>query len=663
MAYLRLNTLAMTYQNLIRDIDADLSYRQVGATDEVRYEHLHTKIFSTAEVGSLAVAREMATLIRKKQEAGEPCVLGLATGSSPIRVYRELVRRHREEGLDFSHVTTFNLDEYYGLPPASPNSYWHFMHEHLFDHVNVPAERIHIPRGIIPLDEVYDYCMDYEQRIAEAGGLDFQLLGIGRTGHVGFNEPGSNSRSLTRLITLDHLTRIDAASDFNGISNVPTRAITMGMSTIRQARRIVILAWGNKKADVVQKAVEGKPDVQTPATLLQGHPNLTMVLDGEACAQLTRISTPWLVAPCKWDSDLTRQGIIWLSRHVDKPILNLTERDYNLNGMSDLLASYGSAYQLNIDYFNALQRTITGWPGGKPGTEGQGRPERAKPERKRVIIFSPHPDDDVISMGGTFARLIEQGHEVHVAYQVSGSIAVSDSDALRYAELCRNLNRQLGGGTDGLSAIIRQLSEPEDKKALPNSQEIRLLKGLIRRGEAIAGARYLGADNENLHFLNMPFYETGRSKKRELGPQDIQLVRDLIERIRPHQIFAAGDLADPHGTHKVCLDAILRALAELRMENEEAVRDTWLWLYRGAWQEWPLHEIEMAVPMSPQQVAQKRNAIFQHQSQKDGVLFRGEDDREFWQRAEQRNHGTARLYNQLGLTEYAAMEAFRRRDF
>lgn len=640
-----------------------IRYQPVGATDKTRYEHLHVTTFASAALGSLATAAEIAALIREKAAAGQPCVLGLATGSSPIRVYQELVRLHREEALDFEHVITFNLDEYYGLPKSSHNSYWHFMHEHLFNHVNVLPENIHLPQGIIPLDEVYAHCMDYEQKIKAAGGLDFQLLGIGRTGHVGFNEPGSNARSLTRLITLDHLTRIDAAADFNGIANVPTRAITMGIDTILQAERIVILAWGNKKADIVQAAVEGKPSVNIPATFLQGHPNLTVVLDTEASAQLTRVKTPWIVAPCQWNDDLTRKGIIWLSRHVKKPILNLTERDYNLNGMSDLLASHGSAYQLNIDYFNALQRTITGWPGGKPGTEGQGRPERPTPERKRVIIFSPHPDDDVISMGGTFARLIDQGHEVHVAYQVSGNNAVSDNDALRYAEFCYSLNQRLEVGSARLSHTIEML-RGRSKNAEPIiSEDVLAIKSLVRRGEAIAGARYLGTPSDHIHFLDLPFYETGRNKKNDLGPEDIQLVKALIEEIRPHQIFAAGDLADPHGTHKVCLDAILQALAELKEYNSPAVTDTWLWLYRGAWQEWPLHEIEMAVPMSPEQVDQKRTAIFQHQSQKDGVMFQGEDEREFWQRAEQRNRETARLYNQLGLTEYAAMEAFRRWHF
>lgn len=641
---------------------ADISYRHVGSTDVTRYEKMHVEVFSNAETASVAVAREIADLIREKAGKGQRCILGLATGSSPIRVYAELVRLHREEGLDFSNVVTFNLDEYFPIEPGNRRSYWYFMHEHLFNQVNVPAKNIHIPKGNIPLEEVYAHCMAYEQMIREAGGLDFQLLGIGRTGHVGFNEPGSNARSLTRLITLDHLTRVDAASDFQGMANVPTRAVTMGIDTIRQAKRIVLLAWGHKKAEIIQQTIEGERTAEIPATYLQEHPNVTVLLDQESSAELRRFHTPWLVGPCDWNEALERKAIVWLSLHLDKPILKLTERDYNGNGMSDLLARHGSAYKLNIDMFNILQRTITGWPGGKPNVDDSQRPERADPASKRVIIFSPHPDDDVISMGGTFLRLVSQGHDVHVAYQTSGNIAVTDTDALRYAEFTRDLNEQLGVSNARLDFIIRQLTDDNDDSEV-DSLDVRQIKGLIRKGEAIAGARFCGLEDDHTHFLNMPFYETGKSIKKPLGPEDIQIVRELIERVRPHQIFAAGDLADPHGTHKVCLDAIFAALTELKEAKSPAIKDTWLWLYRGAWQEWPIHEIEMAVPLSPAQVDRKRNAIFFHQSQKDGAMFQGEDQREFWQRAEQRNRETARLYNQLGLTEYEAIEAFRRGEF
>ena len=641
---------------------ADISYRHVGSTDLTRYEKMHVEVFRDSAQASVAVAHEIAGLIRAKAGRGEKCVLGLATGSSPIRVYAELVRLHRQEGLDFSHVITFNLDEYYELPSGSRNSYWYFMHDHLFNHVNVKPKNIHIPEGNMPLEDVYEHCMAYEAAIKDAGGLDFQLLGIGRTGHVGFNEPGSNSRSLTRLITLDHLTRVDAAGDFQGISNVPTRAVTMGIQTINQARRIVLLAWGHKKAEIIQRTIEGERTSEIPATYLQDHPNVTVLLDEESSAELRRFNTPWLVGPCDWTSSLEGKAIIWLSRHVNKPILKLTERDYNSNGMSDLLALHGSAYELNIKMFNLLQHTITGWPGGKPGVDDSQRPERKDPARKRVIIFSPHPDDDVISMGGTFSRLVEQGHEVHVAYQTSGNIAVTNEDALRYAEFTRELNASMGGGNARLDFIIRELSGGADGNGA-DSLDVRAIKGLIRRGEAVAGARFTGLTDEQIHFMDMPFYETGKHLKNDLGEEDIELVSDLIKQIRPHQIFAAGDLADPHGTHKVCLDAIFRSLAQLKKTAPDTIADTYLWLYRGAWQEWPLHEIQMAVPLSPAQVEAKRHAIFFHQSQKDGAMFQGEDQREFWQRAEQRNRETARLYNQLGLTEYEAMEAFRRWEF
>ncbi|MEM9528833.1 MAG: glucosamine-6-phosphate deaminase, partial [Bacteroidota bacterium] len=632
----------------------------VGRTDVTRYEKMHVEVFADSGDASVAVAKEIADLIRAKAYQRKKCVLGLATGSSPIRVYEELVRLHKEEGLSFANVVTFNLDEYYPMERSNHRSYWYFMHEHLFNHVDIDPQNIHLPSGTIPLEEVYQHCMDYEENIAQHGGLDFQLLGIGRTGHVGFNEPGSNYRSVTRLITLDHLTRVDAAPDFQGMNNVPTRAITMGIDTIRKAERVVLLAWGHKKAAIVQTAVEGERTGVVPASFLQDHDNLTVLLDREASSELRRFKTPWLVGPCQWDEELTRKAIVWLSSYVEKPILKLTERDYNNHGMSDLLALDGTAYDLNIRMYNTLQHTITGWPGGKPNVDDSQRPERKEPAKKRVILFSPHPDDDVISMGGTFLRLVDQGHEVHVAYQTSGNIAVSDGDALRFAEFTQQMNQDAGVVNPEIGQAVAALLDP-DPAADVDPLEVRKIKGLIRRGEAAAGARFCGLPDEQIHFMDMPFYESGKNKKFPISQADIDLVKDLIQKVRPHQIYAAGDLADPHGTHKVCLDAIFGALAQLK--GDKAIKDTWLWLYRGAWQEWPIHEIEMAVPLSPQEVDKKRQAIFFHQSQKDGVMFQGEDDREFWQRAEQRNRETARLYNQLGLTEYEAIEAFRRWRF
>jgi glucosamine-6-phosphate deaminase len=639
--------------------DADISYRHVGSTDLTRYEKMHVEVFSESDKASIAVAREIADLIRARAYQKKQCVLGLATGSSPIGVYKELVRLHEKENLSFSNVVTFNLDEYYPMERSDIQSYWHFMQENLFKHVDIKPENIHIPDGMIKLTDVYNHCMQYEKMIDDHGGLDFQLLGIGRTGHVGFNEPGSNSRSLTRLITLDHLTRVDAAPAFQGMNNVPTRAITMGINTIRKAKRVVLVAWGHKKAEIVQTAVEGERTSVVPASFLQDHDNLTVLLDQEACSELRRFKTPWLVGPVNWDEDLKRKAIVWLSSYVEKPILKLTERDYNNHGMSDLLAREGSAYELNIQMYNALQHTITGWPGGKEKTEGQNRPERPQPKHKRVILFSPHPDDDVISMGGTFLRLVDQGHEVHVAYQTSGNIAVSDADALRFAEFSQQLNQHAKVENPKLDQVIKRLRK--QKRSEKPHKEVLNIKGLIRRGEARAGARFCGLPDDQIHHLDLPFYETGDNQKNPPGEADYEKTIELIKKVRPHQIYAAGDLADPHGTHRVCLDIVFEALN--RLKGDKAIKDTWLWLYRGAWQEWPIHEIEMAVPLSPQEVDKKRQAIFFHQSQKDGVMFQGEDDREFWQRAEQRNRETARAYNQLGLTEYEAMEAFRRWRF
>ena len=636
-----------------------IAHQNVGRTDLIRFEKMHTEIFEHSDIASVAVAREIASLIRYKQSRAERCILGLATGSSPLKVYEELVRLHKEEELSFSNVVTFNLDEYYPMNPESMCSYWHFMHEHLFNHVDINPDYINIPNGQVEVPDVFEYCMSYEEKIRSYGGLDFQLLGIGRTGHVGFNEPGSHIKSLTRLITLDHLTRADAAPEFRGMDNVPKRAITMGIETIKRANRIILLAWGHKKAQIVNEMLEGEISSSVPATFLQEHPNVTTVLDKEAASELTRFKTPWLVGPCQWDHAMMRKAIVWLSQQVNKTILRLTERDYNQNGMSDLLAQEGSAYEINIKMHNTLQNTITGWPGGKPNVDDSNRPERAHPARKRVIIFSPHPDDDVISMGGTFLRLVNQGHEVHVVYQTSGNIAVADHDALRYAEFSKSLNDAMGVSNDLLTKMIRNINKKSDGQI--DTKEVREIKGLIRVGEAKAGARYCGLPDDQIHFLNMPFYETGRVKKKPLSKKDVRLVKDIISTVKPHQIFAAGDLADPHGTHRVCLDAVFAAVRELK--SEPYMDDCWVWLYRGAWHEWPIEEIEMAVPLSPQEVERKRNAIFFHQSQKDGVMFQGDDKREFWQRAEDRNKATATTYNQLGLTEYEAMEAFVRYHF
>ena len=633
----------------------ELSYKPAGQFELTRFEKIHNVIFEFSHIASIVVAQEMADLIREKSKQNSHCVLGLATGSSPIKVYEELVRMHKDEGLSFQNVISFNLDEYYPMQKSNVQSYDYFMREHLFNHVDILPEHINIPDGMVSDEDLYQSCVDYEMKIKSVGGIDFQLLGIGRTGHIGFNEPGSHLNSGTRNIKLDNITRVDAAPAFLGIDNVPTKAITMGIGTVSTAKRIVLLAWGANKADILKKTIEGDITSHVPATYLQNHNNTTFVLDEGASEELTRIKTPWLVTSCVWSETLKLKAVLWLSELTDKSILKLTDKDYNNNGMSGLLSAVGNAYDLNIKIFNKMQHTITGWPAGKPNADDTNRPERADIPKKRIIIFSPHPDDDVISMGGTFDRLVEQGHEVHVAYQTSGNIAVSDEEALKFAEI----SLALTADSEEPKRLINFLKHKTDQ--VIDSPEMLRLKALIRRSESLAATRYLGLEDSNVHFLNLPFYETGMVKKNNLSQKDIDIVCELIEDIKPHQIYAAGDLADPHGTHKVCLDALFESLEILK--HKSYMEDCWVWLYRGAWHEWEPYQIEMAVPMSPDQVLKKRHAIFYHQSQKDGVMFQGDDNREFWVRVEDRNKLTAKKYNDLGLADYAAIEAFKRYHF
>jgi glucosamine-6-phosphate deaminase len=609
------------------------------------------------------VAQRIANLIRQKQKAGTFAILGLATGATPVGVYAELVRMHKEENLSFQNVITFNLDEYFPMQPEAAQSYVSFMGEHLFNHVDIQRENIHIPDGTVSKEQIATFCLEYERKIESLGGLDMQILGIGRTGHIGFNEPGSAPNSGTRLVTLDDLTRRDAARDFGGKANVPTKAITMGIGTIFKAKEIILMAWSKKKASIIKKAVEGEISGEVPATYLQLSQNIEFVLDEDAASDLTRFNIPWLVKDCVWDEALIKKAVIWLSGVVKKPVLKLTEEDYNNHGMAQLVVERGSAYNINIHIFNKLQHTITGWPGGKAGADDSQRPERANPPQKRAIVFSPHPDDDVISMGGTFIRLVDQGHDVHVAYQTSGNTAVWDDDVLRYMEFAIDYSDSLGTDSKKLKAVYADARSFIEKKQ-PNqtdSQEIRNVKAFIRKSEAIAGARYAGLKDSNIHFMALPFYETGKTKKNPVSQVDVDLTMELLQKIKPHQIFAAGDFADPNGTHIVCFKIITEALAKLK--NESWTKDCWLWIYRGAWHEFETHEIEMAVPLSPQEVERKRYAIFKHQSQKDRPVFPGDDAREFWLRAEERNRETAQNYDKLGLANYEAMEAFVRWRF
>ena len=630
----------------------NLKYKIPGSIEVNRLERLHNLVFDDVKKGSKVIAKEIGALIKLKQSQNKLCVLGLATGSSPLSVYRELISLHNN-GLSFKNVVTFNLDEYFLLPPEHVQSYHNFMHENLFNHIDIDPKNIHIPKGSLSQYEIDLYCKEYEQKIIDQGGIDLQILGIGRTGHIGFNEPGSHANSITRLVTLDHITRFDAAPAFNGIENVPKKAITMGINTILTSKRIILMAWGNKKADVVLKSIEGKVDPNIPCSYLQNHNNATVVLDSEAASDITRIKTPWLVDSCKWTDDLICKAVLWLCKKTQKSVLKLTDEDYNMYGMSDLLNVERNCYKLNIKIFNRLQKTITGWPGGKENVNQDKYPERSQPKIKTCIIFSPHPDDDVISMGGTLDRLISQGHKVHVVYQTSGSIAVNNQDVLKFIEVSESI---FGKIPDKLEKLKSELGSEN-----VSSKELLAIKGKIRESEARAAVRYLGLKDKNIHFLNLPFYETGKAVKKPISIADIKPTVDLINKIKPHQIYAAGDLADPHGTHRKCLDIVFESLKKIK--TKPYASDCWVWLYRGAWMDWDLHEVQMAIPLSPSEVLRKRKAIFYHQTQKDGVIFQGDDRREFWVRAEDRNQLNAKKFNDIGLADYEAIELFRRYNF
>lgn len=616
-----------------------------------KFEKVYTNIFASESSGSMYVAREIENCIREKQKFGELCILGITTGKSPVGVFRALVEIHKKENLSFRNVVVFSLDEFFPISPKEQQSRNWLIHESLLDHVDILPENIHIPDGTLPQDKVAAFCRDYEAKIEEYGGLDLLFLGTGVQGQLGFNEPGSYTNTRTRLVALGNESRQAVSSIFYGIDNVPRKAITMGLGTILKAKRIILMAWGEEKATVIKDIVEGEENSATPATCLQKHPNIEVVVDEGASQELTRVKTPWLVGTCLWPERFIRTAVLWLCRKVDKPILKLTYQDYIDNRLGQLLEATGQTYDMiNIQVFNDLQHTISGWPGGKPNADDSTRPERATPYPKRVLIFSPHPDDDVISMGGTFIRLIAQGHDVHVAYQTSGNIAVLDDIVLQTLDTAREC-----GFVDRYNEVQEIINNKKKGEAEPI--ELRRLKGSIRRAEAKAACRQMGlTDPSHVHFLNLPFYETGGVKKGLLTDKDIQIVVDLLREIKPHQIYAAGDLSDPHGTHRVCIEAVLAAMEVV--QDEEWVKECRLWLYRGAWQEWDLDMVDMAVPLSPDEVIQKRHAIYRHLSQKDIVPFPGEDKREFWQRAEERNQNTARLYDKLGMAEYQAIELF-----
>ncbi|MEN9949816.1 MAG: glucosamine-6-phosphate deaminase [Bacteroidota bacterium] len=629
------------------------------------FEKIAVEIHESGKSAARKIAREIASLIIAKQAAGENCVLGMATGSTPKTLYAELVRLHREEGLSFRNVISFNLDEYFPMQPDARQSYHRFMKTQLFAHVDIDPKNIHIPDGTISKSQSFVYAQAYEQAIADAGGIDIQILGIGLNGHIGFNEPGSSRSSITRIAPLDNSTRLANAYEFENISQVPRLALTMGISSILKAKKIILMAFGAGKARIVAQSVEGNITEDVPASLLQEHPHCVFHLDEASAQDLTRYKQPWLCGELDWTEKLIRKAVCTMAMTQKKPLLQLTWEDYLKAGLADLLEKHGSVAEINLRVFNGLRDTITGWPGGKPMEDVPRHPERRHPASKRVIIFSPHPDDDIISMGGTFIRLVQQGHEVHVGYQTSGNIAVSDEFVMRQIDFAVEfdgffeIDKSRAGKIWQDAGAFIKTKTPHQK----DTHEIRSIKGMIRRTEARATCRYVGVQDEHIHFMNLPFYETGLIEKNPPTDADIQIHKELIRKVRPHQIFAAGDFADPHGTHKVCFDVMYAALQQLKAENDPAVADCRLWLYRGAWAEWDMWDIDMSIPMSPDQVIQKRNGIFIHQSQKDGVVFQGSDSREFWQRAEDRNSGTAALFDGLGLPQYAALEAFMRFEY
>lgn len=623
-----------------------------------RYEKLPVAINEEAGRAAVEIAKDISKEIQKKEKEGKPFVFGISGGASPVPVYEELVRLHKEEGLSFKNVVVYNTYEFYPVLDFSYSNL-QMLKDVFLDKIDIDPNNINSPDATVEKDLISEVCEKFEKKLEISSGIDYLLLGLGRKGNVGFNMPGSSLHSQTRMVMLDGDSRTDISRNFGSLDKVPVSAITMGLYDMMEAKKIALLAWGEQKAESIKDIVEGAVLDSVPGSVLQTHPEATIYVDIAAASELTRLSRPWLVTNCEWDSKLIRRAIVWLCGIVDKPILKLTNKDYNENGLSELIALYGSAYNVNIKIFNDLQHTITGWPGGKPEADDTYRPERATPYPKKVIIFSPHPDDDVISMGGTFQRLVNQGHEVHVAYQTSGNIAVGDEEVIRYISVLKNLNNKFDVGSTKLQSkyddILHFLMHEKTKEDL-DTPDILFIKSRIRREEARSADRYVGLSNENVHFLDLPFYETGRVKKNPISEKDVHIMKDFIETIKPHQIYVAGDLADPHGTHKVCLDAILAAIDSLKVE--EWYKDCRIWMYRGAWMEWEIDHIEMAVPLSPEELRQKRNAILQHQSQMESAPFLGDDERLFWQRSEARNRATADMYWKLGLASYEAIEAF-----
>lgn len=623
-----------------------------------RSEKMPINISEMSESASIEVANDIVEAINDSDANGGMFVLGVSGGNSPLRVFEELVLLHKAGKVSFKNVVVFNIYEFYPVYEPSLTSL-NSIKEVFLNHIDIDLNNVCSIDASIRKDLIAAECEKFDKKLQRYGGLDYLILGLGSKGNIGFNMPGSNLHSQTRLVILDGDSRLDIASGFESMEKVPVSAVTLGLSSIMGAKKISLIAWGEQKADSVKRMVEDKITESVPASILQTHANVEVFIDLEAAHNLTRISKPWLVTNCDWTSKLIRRAIVWLCGVVDKPILKLTNDDYNKNGLSELVALYGSAYNVNIKIFNELQHTITGWPGGKPNADDSNRPERANPYPKRIIIFSPHPDDDVISMGGTFQRLVNQGHEVHVAYQTSGNIAVGDEEVIRYVSVFNHMLNEMDTDNakmkDKIREILSFLHSDKTNEDI-DTADVQFLKGRIRREEALSADRYVGLSAENVAFLDLPFYETGRVKKDPITEKDVNIVKAYIESIKPHQIYVAGDLADPHGTHKVCLDAILASIDLLK--EDKWYRDCRVWMYRGAWAEWEIEDIEMAVPISPEELRSKRSSILRHQSQMESAPFLGDDERLFWQRSEERNRATADMYHKLGLASYEAIEAF-----
>ena len=633
----------------------------VERSEITREEHIPTDILPTVEEGACRIADAIVSEVKAKEQLGKYCVLGLGTGQSLTPVYNELIQRFEKKEVSFKSVVVFNAYEYFPLAADNQHSAINQLRERFLSHVDIPEQNIYTLDGSIAQESVQQHCRLYEQRIQTFGGIDIMLLGIGRLGNIATNEPGSSLTSAARLILIDATSREEMSMSFGSQESVPPCSITLGIADILAARKIFLTAWGEEKADIIRDTVEGKITDSIPASFLQTHNDAHVVIDLSAASKLTRIIHPWLVTSCKWTDKLTRAALVWLCQITGKPILKLTNKDYNENGLSELLALYGSAYDANIKIFNDLQHTITGWPGGKPNADDTYRPERANPFPKRVIVFSPHPDDDVISMGGTIQRLVKQGHDLHVAYETSGNIAVGDEEVTRFMHFVNGFNQLF---LDSKDETIKKMYK-DIKKFLANKKEgdmdtaeVRTIKGLIRRGEARTASTFNKIPLDHVHFLDLPFYESGKIEKLPMSEKDVEIVRQLLQTVKPHQIFVAGDLADPHGTHRKCTDAVLAAIDVEKEAGAEWLKDCRIWMYRGAWAEWEIENIEMCVPMSPEELRAKRNSILKHSSQMESAPFLGNDERLFWQRAEDRNRATAALYDSLGLACYEAMEAF-----